>query len=104
MRANLPQVSSPLSSSVPLGPAERYTVFVMPPIQRRPARVPLLLGVAAIAALTCQGCGRVLLSDNEPRSQYDRYDALRSQRAPSTVEDEFGSARPNVRGRLLRRD
>jgi len=45
-----------------------------------------------------------LLSDQEARSQYDRYDALRDQRAPSTVEDEFGQPKPNLRGRLQRRN
>ena len=60
------------------------------------------MGVLAIGALT--GCGEPLLAENEPRSQYDRYDALRGQRPPAMVTDEFGIDKPNLRGRLLRRD
>jgi len=47
------------------------------------------------------GCRDPLLTDDEPRSQYDRYDALRDQRAPARVEDAFGTQKPNLRGRLL---
>lgn len=54
---------------------------------------------AAILALG--GCGKPLLSPTEPRSQYDRYDAIRAQRAQSFVFDEFGRRRPNLRGRLI---
>ena len=63
------------------------------------------MGVLAVGALgTAGGCGEPLLAENEPRSQYDRYDALRGQRPPATVTDEFGIDKPNLRGRLLRRD
>jgi len=61
----------------------------------------LLIGAAA--ALTTTGCYRPLLSPDEERSQYDRYDAIRAQRAPAFIEDEFGRRRPNLRGRLLER-
>jgi hypothetical protein len=47
------------------------------------------------------GCQKPLLSPDEPRSQYDRYDAVRDQRAATTYMDEFGYKRPNLRGRLL---
>lgn len=47
------------------------------------------------------GCREALLRDDEPRSQYDRYDALRDQRPPARIEDAFGTPRPNLRGRLL---
>jgi hypothetical protein len=56
------------------------------------------------ALLTLGGCGGALLADDEPRSQYDRYDALRGQRPPAGIEDEFGITKPNLRGRLLRTD
>ena len=65
----------------------------------------LWAGLASLAGLCCLGgCREPLLSDQEARSQYDRYDALRDQRAPSTVEDEFGQPKPNLRGRLQRRN
>jgi len=47
------------------------------------------------------GCQSPLLSPDEPRSQFDRYDAVRDQRAATSYTDEFGYKRPNLRGRLL---
>lgn len=60
-------------------------------------------GVAAAGAalLTIGGCGKPLFSPDEPRSQYDRNDALRGQHAPSYVYDQYGTRRPNIRQRLL---
>lgn len=57
----------------------------------------LVTGMACVLA----GCQTPLLSPDEPRSQYDRYDAVRDQRAASSYTDEFGYKRPNLRGRLL---
>jgi hypothetical protein len=54
--------------------------------------------------LAIGGCADPLLAPDEPRSQYDRYDAARDQRAASTYFDEFGYSRPNLRGRLLPRE
>lgn len=48
-------------------------------------------------------CQKPILRPNEPRSQFDRYDALRNERAEAYIEDEFGTRRANVRGRLLGR-
>jgi hypothetical protein len=56
------------------------------------------------AILAVGGCADPLLAPDEPRSQYDRYDAARDQRAASTYFDEFGYSRPNLRGRLLPRE
>lgn len=66
-------------------------------------------GRPAVALAVCavgfaSGCGKPLLSPNEPRSQYSRYDLVRGQFAPQYVEDEFGRRLPNLRGRLLRQD
>jgi len=58
--------------------------------------LPLLLVAAGPA-----GCAKPLLTDEEERSQYDRFDTLRNQRAQGYIEDEFGRLRPNLRGRLL---
>ena len=60
--------------------------------------------LGATGAFGLCGCGEPLLAESEPRSQYDRYDALRGQRPPAFVTDEFGIDKPNLRGRLLRRD
>ena len=51
-------------------------------------------------AMILPGCEDPLLTPDEPRSQYDRFDAIRDQRAPSFVYDEFGRKRPNIRARL----
>jgi hypothetical protein len=60
------------------------------------------LGVAAITAIcTLQGCESPLLTPDEDRSPFDRYDGIRNQRAAPFVEDEFGVRRPNLRGRLM---
>ncbi|MBS0190728.1 MAG: hypothetical protein U0573_02400 [Phycisphaerales bacterium] len=57
--------------------------------------------VAAFTGIVAlSGCQDPLLAPDEPRSQYDRYDAVRDQRAASTYTDEFGFKRPNIRGRL----
>jgi len=63
-------------------------------------RVALGLCVAA-AGLCLTGCVDPLLSPNEPRSQYSRYDLVRGRFAPQYVEDEFGRSKPNLRGRLI---
>ncbi|MBL8875945.1 MAG: hypothetical protein JNM86_09145 [Phycisphaerae bacterium] len=60
-----------------------------------------LAGLAACLTGALAGCQSPLLSPDEPRSQYDRYDAVRDQRAATTYTDEFGYKRPNLRGRLL---
>lgn len=62
-----------------------------------------LLALVLAAGVFTLGCEQPLLSDSGERSQFDRYDAVRSRRAPPYVEDEFGRQRPNLRGRLLTR-
>jgi len=60
-----------------------------------------LMALAASGALgLLSGCTDPLLTSNEPRSQYDRYDAIRAQRSPSYLEDEYGRRRPDLYGRL----
>ena len=46
------------------------------------------------------GCSRPLLSPEDERSPFDRYDTLRNQYAQQVVEDEFGRQKPNLRARL----
>ena len=59
----------------------------------------LTLSVAALVA--APGCSDPLLDDKENRSQYDRYDTIRAQRADSYDFDAFGQRKPNLYGRLL---
>jgi hypothetical protein len=70
---------------------------------RRNGRGPALLILLALLGLL-PACGRALMDPDKPRSQFDRFDAIREQRSPSTVDDEFGMRRINVRGRLLPKD
>lgn len=70
---------------------------------RTPRRAPRLLALAfaASAGTLGIGCTKPLLSPDATRSQYDRYDAVRSQYASQYTEDEFGRRRPNLKGRLM---
>ncbi len=73
-------------------------------IRRSALRITLAPAVAAIGAalvLGLAGCGRPLFSPEDQRTQYDRFDAVRNQYEPQSIEDEFGQKRPNLRGRLL---
>jgi hypothetical protein len=101
-----------LSSGVPFQELGRYTVFMderplkKGPVAgstRRVCTATLMVCVVGGAAVL-NGCAEPLLTPDEPRSQYDRTDAVRDRRAPSYVEDEFGTRRPNIRGRLVRTD
>lgn len=68
----------------------------------RPARAfAALLGLSFLAIAAFQsGCVRPLLSPEDERSPFDRYDALRNQQAPQQIEDPYGRRQPNLRGRL----
>jgi hypothetical protein len=58
-----------------------------------------LLALTALAALL--GCEKPLLSPDEDRSPFDRYDTVRNQHADPYITDEFGHRRPNLRERLM---
>ncbi len=60
----------------------------------------MALGALLVVGLS-SGCYDPLLTPDEERSQFDRYDAIRDQRAPSYIEDEYGRRQPNLRARLL---
>ncbi len=68
---------------------------------RRALRLAGLVLLATSGFATLSGCVDPLLSPNEPRSQYSRYDLVRGRFAPQYVEDEFGRRKPNLRGRLI---
>ncbi|MBX3377851.1 MAG: hypothetical protein KF678_12710 [Phycisphaeraceae bacterium] len=62
-------------------------------------RLSLVLVLGAMAS-----CAPPLLSPDEPRSPFDRYDAVRNQRADQSFMDDYGVRRPDIRGRLGPRD
>jgi hypothetical protein len=66
----------------------------------RSLRVVRVLAAAGLC-LALGACAKPLFHPDEPRSQYDRTDALRERRAPTYVYDDYGRRRPNIRGRLL---
>lgn len=71
----------------------------------RPVLLPVVLTVAiAASVLLVGGCQKSLFAPEDERSPYDRYDAIRAQRATPYLENEFGQKKPNLRGRLLDTD
>jgi hypothetical protein len=64
-------------------------------------RTRLCALVLAACAGALGGCQTPVFLADEPRSQFDRLDQVRERRAPAYVTDEFGSRRPNIRGRLV---
>ncbi|HCT44019.1 MAG: hypothetical protein CMJ35_11315 [Phycisphaerae bacterium] len=65
-----------------------------------PLRVVLPVVLAALP-LCLVGCQKTALRPDDTRSQFDRYDQSRSQRAQPFLEDEFGRRTPNLKARLL---
>jgi len=59
----------------------------------------LLLGAAFLPA-----CAKPLLSPSDERTPFDRYDNVRTERAPQYIENEYGRREPNLRGRLSPKD
>lgn len=68
------------------------------PRHRRFATPAILALLAAASHLA--SCGKPLLSPNDERSQYDRYDRVRHKYAPQFIQDEYGREVPNLKGRL----
>tara|TARA_R110002072_G_scaffold150953_8_gene299992 strand:- start:14740 stop:15015 length:276 start_codon:yes stop_codon:yes gene_type:complete len=62
------------------------------------------LSVVLAMGLGMVGCQKTALRPDDDRSQFDRYDQSRSQRAEPFLEDEFGRRTPNLADRLLDRD
>lgn len=56
--------------------------------------------VLAWAGLSSGGCAKPLLSPDNERSQFDRYDVVRNQYADQYTFDAFGRRQPNLRARL----
>lgn len=46
------------------------------------------------------GCNKPLFPDNAPRTQFEKFDAMRSGAAPKEEPDVFGTPQPALRARL----
>lgn len=66
--------------------------------------VPVLIVALSASAALLAGCQRTALRPDDNRSQFDRYDQSRSQRAQPYLEDEYGRRTPNLKDRLLERN
>ena len=66
--------------------------------------VPVLCIALCASAVLLIGCQKTALRPDDNRSQFDRYDQSRSQRAQPFLEDEYGRRTPNLKDRLLVRD
>ncbi|MBZ0173137.1 MAG: hypothetical protein K8E66_12195 [Phycisphaerales bacterium] len=58
---------------------------------------------AALVLFVTSGCRQAPITENDERTQFDRYDLVRDEYAPAYLEDEYGRKRPNLRGRLIGR-
>lgn len=61
----------------------------------------VLMGTLLGVCVGGGGCQKTALRADDIRSQYDRYDQARNQRAQPFLQDEFGRRTPNLRQRLL---
>jgi hypothetical protein len=59
------------------------------------------MGASSLAGIG--GCQKPLFPKDEPRTQYDRYDAIRGELPDARVTDRHGNPQENVRARLLRK-
>lgn len=69
----------------------------------RPMRrwmMPLWTAVLMLGALAGFGCQDVLFPADAPRTQYDRFDALRGQASPREDVGRYGDPVPALRERL----
>lgn len=58
--------------------------------------------VAAIIVVPCAvaGCAKPLFPENAPRTQFEKFDSMRSGAAPAEEPDIFGRPQPALRARL----
>lgn len=62
---------------------------------------PVAWGMAsALALLACAGCAKPLFPENAPRTQFEKFDSMRSGAAPAEEPDVFGRPQPALRARL----
>ncbi len=95
---------SSLSNSVPLSIGAVHCLLLKTHYPTRNLGRCMILAVMSIGFAAAPGCTKSLLSADEERSQFQRYDRAREQDQPAFYTDEFGRRRPNLRGRLQARD
>ena len=56
--------------------------------------------LALLALAPVAGCQKPLFPENAPRTQFERFDTMRSGAAPTEEPDVFGTPQPALRARL----
>lgn len=59
-----------------------------------------LLAGLGVACLLLGGCQEPVFPEDQPRTPYERYQALRGQDRPAKTTDAFGNPQPDLRARL----
>ncbi len=67
---------------------------------RRAAVTGLLLGALLLIALPQAGCQKPLFPEDEPRTQFEAHDRMRTGYVPLEEPDVFGNPQPALRARL----
>jgi hypothetical protein len=85
------------------------TIFVMSSASKRDMRdmrhtQPVKLALMAVGAvgalLIAAGCTKPLFPESAPRTQFEKFDAMRTGAAPKDEPDVFGTPQPALRARL----
>ena len=58
------------------------------------------LTAACLASFAAIGCAKPLFPENAPRTQFEKFDSMRSGAAPAEEPDIFGRPQPALRARL----
>ena len=66
----------------------------------RHVKVALTVVSAAGALLIATGCTKPLFPESAPRTQFEKFDAMRTGAAPKDEPDVFGTPQPALRARL----
>ena len=61
-------------------------------------RLGAILAAASLAAAA--GCQKPLFPESAPRTQFEKFDSMRSGSAPTEEPDVFGTPQPALRARL----
>ncbi len=59
-----------------------------------------ILAAALMLLPAAGGCAKPLFPENAPRTQFEKFDAMRSGAAPKEEPDVFGTPQPALRARL----